>query len=420
MRDRSGRTLLAGALAWLLCASAPAPAADEWLEVSTPSDGETVRAASGIVALRGRVGSGRLRAYDVVIALDQSQSTLLPTGLDLDGDGILGTFRLPGRGDGVCGRRTSYATAANCLPFRTWTTDFDDVIVHAEHRLARALLAQLEAQGSRVALVRFSGRPRVEAELGPAAQALAALAALRISEDGTGSDLGAAVKRSIELLSDPARPRAVLLVTDGLPSVPRNERTAAKAARRAAEAARDAGVALYVFQMRAEEEDADPVLLAQMAEMTGGRRIYVAEPERLSFVLPSLGSGALEAVEIQNRTLDRPARATRLYPGGTFDAFVPLADGENALEIRARLPDGRQLELHRTVYFEKSSAPSEQARLELLLEDLRQRTLETEYVPRPDDVEPDRRSLRVRTEREGEALEGAPVEPAPADESGAP
>jgi hypothetical protein len=425
VRNRPGGTLLGGALAWLLCAAAAARAHGEWLEISTPSDGETVRAASGLVALRGRVGSGEHRAYDVVIAVDRSQSTLLPTGVDLDRDGVLGTFTLPGQGDGVCGPRTRYAETSpgRCRPFRGWTTDFDDIVVHAEQRLVRTMLPQLEAQGARVALVGFSGRARVEAELGPASRARAALDALPIREDGTGSDLSAAVKRAVRLLSDPARPRAVrllsdparpravLLVTDGLPSAPRNERVAATAARRAAETARDAGVALYVFQIRSEEEDADTVLLAEMAEMTGGRRIYVDAPERLSFALPSPSSGALEAVEVHNLTLDRPARAARIYPGGTFDAFVPLANGENALEVRARLPGGAELVLQRTVYFEKSTQPSEQARLQLLLEDLRKRTLETEYVPRAGEVEPDRRSLRVRTAREGEALDGVPVEP---------
>jgi hypothetical protein len=432
LQDRSGRTLLASALAGLLCAAAHARADGEWLEISTPSEGETVRAASGIVALRGRVGSGAersgaeesglvegaaWRAYDVVLALDQSQSTLLPMGVDLDGDGVLGTFTLPGKGDGVCGRRTKYATASEfrCRPFRTWTTDFDDVVLQAERRLAGGMLLRLEAQGARVALVTFTGKVRVETELGPPAQALAALAALPIREDGSGSDLSLAVKHGIQLLGaprDPAHPAAVLLVTDGLPSSPGNERTAERAARRAAEAARDAGVALYVFQIRSEEEDADTVLLAEMAEMTGGRRIYVDAPERLSFALPSRNSGSVESVEIHNRTLDLPARAPRLYPGGTFDAYVPLADGANALEIRARLPGGVALELHRTVYFEKSSAPSEQARLQLLLEDLRKRTLETEYAPRPGEVDPERRSLRMRTERDGEIIEGTPVEPA--------
>jgi hypothetical protein len=209
---------------------------------------------------------------------------------------------------------------------------------------------------------------------------------------------------------DGSRLPVILLVTDGLPSVPQNERAAAAAARREAEEARDASVALYIFQIRSEEEDADTALLAEMAEMTGGRRIYVEMPERLSFVLPTPSAGAVEAVEIHNRTLDRPARAARVHPGGAFDAFVPLAAGENALEIRARLPDGSSLELRRTVYFQKSAAPSDRVRLESMLDELRKRTLQAEYAPRADDIDPDRRSLRVRTAKDGEDVDGVPIE----------
>src|SRR5688572_1226488 len=166
MRARTVRAVWRlGVLTALLCAGSSARGDEAWLEVSTPNEGETVRAPSGIVGLRGRVGSGARRAYDVVLAVDQSQSTLLPTGVDLDHDGVLGALTRPDWGaKDVCGPPGRWVTPQQrCRPFRTWTTDFDDAVLHAERALARALATRLESQGARVALVSFSGKARVDA-----------------------------------------------------------------------------------------------------------------------------------------------------------------------------------------------------------------------------------------------------------------
>jgi alpha-D-ribose 1-methylphosphonate 5-triphosphate synthase subunit PhnG len=423
MRARTVRAVRClGVLMALVCAASSARGDEAWLEVSTPSEGETVRAPSGLVELRGRVGSGAHRAYDVVLAVDQSQSTLLPTGVDLDHDGVLGALTRPDWGSkDVCGPPGRWVTPQpRCRPFRTWTTDFDDAVLHAERALARAIVTRLETQGARVGVVSFSGKSRVDAAIG-SSDALEALAKLPIRHDETGSNLGAAVDKSVSLLErarrDEKRAGAILLITDGVPTAPISDEIAAKAASRSAERARDAEIPLYIFQIRSEE-DVDTALLAEMAERGGGRRIYVDAPERLDFALPSPSFADVESVEIYNRTLDRPARATRLYPGGAFDAFVPLAKGENALEIRARLPGGSQLELRRLVYFEQPEKPhaSDTARMQALLEELRRRTLEAEHQPRP--VDPERRSLRVRPAKDGEGVKGEPVEPT--DEGGVP
>ena len=97
----------------------------------------------------------------------------------------------------------------------------------------------------------------------------------------------------------------------------------------------------------------------------------------------------------------------RVFPGGAFDAFVPVAPGENALEISARLPDGSRRELRRTVYFEQPERahPGDTQRMQALLDELRRRTLETEHGLRPSEVEPDYRSLQLRVARDGEAVD---------------
>ena len=65
------------------------------LEVELPREGEQVRGLSGWVVARGQGGMWESVLQDVIIAIDESPSTFLPTGTDLDGDGEIGQKRQP-------------------------------------------------------------------------------------------------------------------------------------------------------------------------------------------------------------------------------------------------------------------------------------------------------------------------------------
>ena len=429
---RWGRAVVLVALmVWGPGAGVGAPArADEpelWLEVDAPSEGEVVRLPVALVELRGRVGQGERGLYDVVVALDRSQSTLLPTGIDLDGDGVVGELR--GGRD-----RDVYRGA-----YERWTTDPGDLVIEGELRAARRLLEGLHPR-ARVAVMRYSGEARVLAPLGPVPDAVAALDAWVTRKDGTGSSPASAVIESLDVFegadpSTPGRPRAVfLLASDGLATASmqsrrgpvartarQEERLADREARRAAEKARDAGVVLYVFEIQNQENE-DPGLLADMAETTRGRYVYVSEPDALRFALPNPSFASVSSVTIENRTLAEPARAVRLFPNGSFDAFVPLGPGENEVGVRAELPDGRVLELVRRLrYAEPERAyPSDTVRMQALLDELRRRTVETQALPPagPAGSDPRGRAVRVRV-GDADAAEDSP-EPAERAQPGEP
>src|SRR5262245_15786411 len=66
------------------------PETETWLELATPADGTRLEAVVPLVDVRGRAGAGAHGPQDVVLAIDTSGSVFQASGIDLDGDGIVG------------------------------------------------------------------------------------------------------------------------------------------------------------------------------------------------------------------------------------------------------------------------------------------------------------------------------------------
>jgi len=81
---------------------------------------------------------------------------------------------------------------------------------------------------------------------------------------------------------------------------------------------------------------------------------------------------------IENLTANDSARAIRTFPDGSFDAIVPLAEGENVLEVRALFADGHRASARSVVHYERPDPATDADRREaarwLIL--LRERTRE--------------------------------------------
>ncbi len=71
--------------------AAAAPSVSYRLEIETP--GHAAQTSIPWVEVRGRAGTAELFEADVVIAVDLSLSTLRPSGIDLDEDGVIGRLR---------------------------------------------------------------------------------------------------------------------------------------------------------------------------------------------------------------------------------------------------------------------------------------------------------------------------------------
>ncbi|MCP5069451.1 MAG: VWA domain-containing protein [bacterium] len=341
-------------------AKAPAPPS---VVIEHPPPGSTV-GDSGVAFVAGHaaVGSRGRNSFDLVIAIDVSGSTAYPTGSDVDGDGRVGRPR-PER-DGL-------------------SSDPGDSILAAEAAAATRLLAGLDPRRTRVGLIVFGGDVSVSPGLGrgvvhveraaltvepltaDVARIERALAELVVPGVAEGTHIAAGVDHAVlELLglpgslsrSDPESQKVVLFFTDGQPTlpVPDSEAANVRAVLDAAGRARRTGVQIYSFAI-GPEALAGPISTVEMAAITDGRFTPVRDPGRLTRFVDTLQLARIEEVEVRNETTGRSAHLVTLHADGSWEALVPLAEGENRLSVRAHAQNGDETLAERMILHARSA-----------------------------------------------------------------
>lgn len=365
-----------------------------WLDLEAPREGQRVRAAVGLVEVRGWAGTGVRGGHDVLIAIDRSLSVWEPSGADIDGDGRIGEMRQQSASPG----RHAF-----------WTTDAGDTIFQAELSAARKLIERLDPSTTRMGIVAFGGRAKVLAPLGSSdAELLDAIDRLPGFADWTGTHFYAAMKRALEAFEKaPAvagsgqRQRAIILLSDGLPTVPAPVSSAEAFTLVGAKRAAQMDVKIFAFAV-GPKAVADPRMFTEIAEVTGGDVILVDQPIDVIEYVPHISLTKLTHLTIDNLSASKQARAVRLFPDGTFDGYAPLVEGENLLRITVHSEGGGFHHLDRKVIFAKTPAETDadQAALRALLKELRIRTLETELAARirRKRAEERERRLEIKTE----------------------
>lgn len=378
-----------------------------WLAIEAPAPGAHV--ALPLVEVRGRATPHGAAANDLVIAIDVSDSVVLPSGWDVDGDGP------DGRTDPKRAARHAHDPA---LAARMREGDLDDSVLMAELAAARLLLDRLDLTRDRVALVAFSDRAELLAPLGsPRARLDAALDGLArdLGRWLRGTDFGAAITLAQHALGDdpealargesgavPGRRRAILFLSDGEPTLPPGRDMPRQHALWSASAAAASGIRIHAFALG---EAARPGLdvFAALAARSGGRFERLARAGDAIAALPRTDLVGLETLRIVNATTGRPARALRRFPDGRFDGFVELAPGANRIRVEATASDGARAAGERTVA--RDGAPPDPAAAEALLRELRRRTREVELRAEME------RTRRVRTLELEIRVEDEPSEP---------
>jgi hypothetical protein len=197
----------------------------------------------------------------------------------------------------------------------------------------------------------------------------------------TGTNLARALAIARDML-DSAPPtaskerlRTVLLFTDGRPTQPGGAHWASRKALDEARALGERGIAVYCVAIG---ELSDPGFLAELATASGGGLLTLEDLRALAVQRPPRPGDEL-ALEIENLTAQRPGHSVRVFPDGSFDGLVPLVEGENLLEIRSALEDGRGWSERRVVRYEASEAATQppQSSVEQKLLELRDRVRET-------------------------------------------
>ncbi|MBW2392647.1 MAG: VWA domain-containing protein [Deltaproteobacteria bacterium] len=387
-------------------ARTPAPPA---VVIEHPPAGSQI-GDSGTAFLAGHAtasGSGR-RTFDLVIAIDVSGSTAYPAGNDVDGDGVVGRPR-PERGG--------------------LSSDPGDSILAAEAAAATRVLAGLDPGRTRVGLIVFGGDVSASPYLGRgvvhierAALTLEpltadvtrierALAELVVPGVAEGTHMAAGVDHAVlELLglpgslsrSDPDSQKVVLFFTDGQPTlpVPDSEGANVRAVLDAAGRARRTGVQIYSFAI-GPEALAGPISTVEMAAITDGRFTPVRDPGRLSRFVDTLQFARIDQVEVRNETTGRFAHQVTLHADGSWEALVPLTEGENRISVRVRTEDGKEAREERVLLHTKAAAePPIPAELVARRGNLLRGRLEALEMER---IERIRKELVIEIERERDA-----------------
>ena len=341
------------------------------LDVEVPRESERVRGLSGWVVARGQGGFWESALQDVIIAIDESSSTYLPTGTDLDGDGEIGT-----------------TPPVNLLGPRYASTDPDDAVIRAELLAARALVRQLDPKTTRVGILTFAEDTAVLAPLGSPDAALAWLDQhneYEIHPYPSKTSLAAALEGALDAFfefreEDARRQRTVLLLSDGHPTAP-SKALGKLQALLAAEKMGEIGIPVQAFALgRAAIEDSE--FYSGLAERTGGRFVALDNPADVVSELANLRFTGLEDVRIESSPIGQPGRAVRVFPNGSFDGYVPLAEGKNLITFTGKMESGETLTATRTVYFERPSNPSpaDELAAKELRETLQDRKVEIELL----------------------------------------
>lgn len=380
------------------------------LAVDTPSE-ESAESLVGLAEVRGRAGAASGVDHDILLMIDASSSTLRYSGYDLDGDGKEGVTN-------PSTRRLIPTKPANLLLRQTLNTvDFEDTVLAAELRAARALLDRLPLGPVRVAIGVFSDSVDLVTPF------TADRMALRSALDGVLAKLpdhlgGTYLVGALSLgrglfLSHGARDdaiRTIVLLSDGLPTLPaRNPTEMAEY-----EAGRLAQAAVRVVSFTLGDADDEQFqAYARIASATGGTTRRMVDPGEIIPQLQALDLAGVSSLRIENATHRTEAIAVRRFPNGDFDAFVALEPGPNRLLVTATLDDGRTVRLERQVTHRPPSNEADHRATAAQNADLLER-LEVRRV----EIELWAESERARRERRGH-LEIGPADRAPTTASSA-
>jgi hypothetical protein len=364
--------------------SAQAVSAPVTIEIESPQPGETVKNKVDLARVRGTAhsGSGEPNDFDVLIAIDVSNSTRYPSGIDVDEDEEVGfnpqaELVLPGEfpEDMVC-------------------TDPGDTILAAEIRASNLLLEALSAGRTRVGVLTFSGEvdpatgkrvrfdqqdARVEVALtADFDQVRTALGAILERGPSGATNFAAAIQLSVVELaglygarssSREGAKRVVLFLTDGIPTFPIGasnieDHGDIEAAISAARLARKAGIVINTYAL-GRYALSEPFAVTEMARLTVGSFTPVRNPGEIVGFLQGISFANIDDVVITNLTTNEVSYDVSLAPDGSFSGFVPVNIGQNRVLVTALASDGGETTIELALDFEKSGLNDRELAIEL-------------------------------------------------------
>lgn len=422
--------LRAGLAAAALLLGASAAAAREEAEkvavsIESPAPGTVVEELVHQARITGSAAAAleHVNQFDVMLAIDVSESTKAASGADVDRDGAIGV------------NPVYELLPPGAFPPGIYSTDAQDTVLAAEIVAAKALLESLDPRRVRVGVLTFAGevdpttgrRKRLDQEdawlevplssdyahVRRALDAILARGANGATNYAAGLRLAIAELAGVGGMQSTPRPGArkvVLFLTDGMPTLPiglgnQSDPGDVEAAVRAAELAHKAGITVNTYAMgtRALEY---PKAATEIARVTLGTYTPVQRPGDIVALLQGISFANVEDVVFTNLSTGDLSTDVHLAPDGGFDGFVPVREGTNRVRVTALASDGSTGAVEFDLEFRVGGQSEQDRRIELrrLQQMGRELMLETERRRIDDFREQQRKELLLRAEKkEGEA-----------------
>jgi Mg-chelatase subunit ChlD len=425
--------LLAAGLA-RAAADAPTPVR---INVETPKSGEVVRNKVHLAPVRGNaIAEGELPAdFDVIVVIDISASTKVASGLDVDGDGMVGIDP------------TQELLPPGAIDESVRSTDPDDSVLAAQVAAGRKLLESLDPRRVRVGLITFGGEvdPNTAERVRPDQKdawvevpftndferVRRALVGVQARGARGATNFAAGIRLAITELaglpgaqSTPREARKVMLfLTDGTPTLPIGKGNVqdpgdTEAAVNAARLAHKAGIVINTYAL-GQGALQYPVALTEMARATLGQYTPVQNPGDIVVLLQGVSFANIEDLVFTNLTTGDFSTDVELSPDGTFSGFVPVREGKNRVRVTALASDGTRASVELDLEFKMAELSDRELALEL--DRIRKRNKELQLLLERRRIEAFREREKQRRELELKPEGEIPVEetpaPAPAPEN---
>jgi hypothetical protein len=360
--SRARRLALGAALVLVAApAGAQAPPPPVRVTVAEPVAGAVIRAPVHQARIAGSAlaNAAGPDAFDVMLVIDVSDSTKLASGVDVDGDGVVGIDP------------HNELLPPGAIPSDVYSTDPQDTIFQAELRAARALLEGLDPRRVNVGVVTFAGevdpttgkRKRIDqqdawlelpltndyAKVGAALDGVLARGHFGATNFSAGIRLGIVELAGLAGARSQPRPHAkkvMLFMTDGFPTLPVGKGNVSdpgdeEAAARAAQLAQQAGISINTYAL-GQEALKYRRSVTEIARITRGTYTPVQNPGDIVLLLGGVSFANVEDVVLTNLTTGELSTDVRLAPDGSFTGYLPVRDGKNRVRVIALASDGQR------------------------------------------------------------------------------
>ena len=339
---------------------AAAPAAGRvQIRIDSPRPGELVQGRVHVAPIRGAAaaeGDGPAD-FDVMIAIDVSDSTNSASGADVNGNGVVGV------------NPRQELLPPGSYPDDVLSTDPGDSVLAAEIAAARALIDGLDARRVRVGILTFAGemdpqsgeRRRPDQQdawlelplVGDLDRARSLLPGILSRGTRGATDFAAGIRLAITELAglggaqSPGRPGArkvILFLTDGIPTFPIGSGASCdpgdiEASVNAARLAHAAGITINTYAI-GPAALTSPVAATEVARVTNGAYTPVRRPGDIIAALQGVSFANIDDVVVTNLTTGDFSTDVQLAPDGSFVGYVPVREGRNHLRVSALSTDG--------------------------------------------------------------------------------